>query len=65
MGRATVCGIIKETCEVIWSALQPEYVRAPSSECEWRGISKQFEQLWNFPHCIGKLYISVTGHKLK
>lgn len=53
MGRSTVCGIVKDTCEAIWSTLQPEYVKAPSPEAEWKGISKQFEQLWNFPHCIG------------
>ena len=27
----------------------------PSSENDWRDISKQFEQLWNFPHCIGNI----------
>ena len=53
MGRSTVCGILKETCESIWDALQPEYVRAPTTEEEWKGISKQFEMIWNFPNCIG------------
>ena len=44
--------IVKETCEVIWEVLQ-EFVRAPSSEAEWEGISRQFQQVWNFPHCLG------------
>ena len=52
MGRATVCYILKETCEAIWSVLQP-FLKAPSSARDWIEVSKQFEQLWNFPHCIG------------
>lgn len=47
--------ILKETCGVIWDALQPDYVKVPSSSAEWEGVSREFEQLWNFPHCIGKL----------
>lgn len=55
MGRSTVCGILKETCEAIWTALKQEHVRVPSCEAEWVGISKQFEQIWNFPNCIGAI----------
>lgn len=53
VGRSTVSKILKETCEVLWEVLQPVYVRAPSSEEEWKGISRHFEQIWSFPHCIG------------
>lgn len=55
MGRSTVCGIVRETCDAIWSALQPQYVKAPSCEAEWVGVSKQFEQIWNFPNCLGAI----------
>lgn len=27
----------------------------PASEQEWRDIAKQFEEKWNFPHCLGAL----------
>ena len=54
IGRSTVCGILKETCEAIWSTLQPQYVAAPSCEAEWVGVSKEFEKLWHFPHCVGE-----------
>ena len=53
IGRSTVCCILKETFEAIWEKLQPKYVKAPSSESEWRAISNDFEKMWNFPHCIG------------
>ena len=55
IGRSTVCGILKDTCEAIWKVLMPQYVRAPASAAEWEGVSRQFEQMWNFTHCIGKL----------
>ena len=61
MGRSTVCMIVKETCEVIWKVLQPQYVRAPLNAEEWKGVSKQFEQIWNFPNCTGST--CNTGHQ--
>jgi len=62
-----VSDILKETCGVIWDVLQPHYVKVPSSSAEWEGVSQEFEQLWNFPHCIGKwnkfgsLYIGINS----
>ena len=53
-----MCKIVKETCEEIWNALMPEYVKAPSSENEWKETSKQFEQLWNFPTLYGMSMLS-------
>ena len=47
--------ILKETCSVLWDVLRPDYVKVPSSPVEWEGVSRDFEQLWHFPHCIGKL----------
>ena len=53
IGRSTVSKILKETCEVLWDTLQQKYVSAPSCENDWIAISRGFEQIWNFPHCIG------------
>ena len=50
MGRSTVCGIVRETCDVLWQLLAEEYVSAPSSAAEWEGVSKEFYLRWNFPH---------------
>lgn len=30
-------------------------MQVPRSESEWRKISQQFNQRWNFPHCIGAM----------
>lgn len=55
MGRSTVCGIVKEVCDAIWKVLHPEFVKMPAKEEEWRAISREYELLWNFPHCIGAI----------
>ena len=48
-----MCDIIKEMCIVLWTVLQPDYVKMPSTKEEWESISKQFEALWNFSNCLG------------
>ena len=30
-------------------------MKVPSTEEEWRSVSKQFEQMWNFSHCVGAI----------
>ena len=53
LGHSTVCSIIDDTCDAIWKALSPEYLRTPANSDEWRRISDGFESTWNFPHCVG------------
>ena len=55
IGRSTVSGIIHETCQAIWGALHEVYLRPPSNKNDWKEISKEFEELWNFPHCLGAI----------
>ena len=40
IGRSTVSGIIRETCEAINNILAPKYLKPPSSSQEWKKISK-------------------------
>ena len=51
-GRSTVLNIIHETCNGIYKALQPTYLKAPYKTGEWLHIACKFEVEWNFPHCI-------------
>ena len=53
VGRSTVCGIIKETCAAIWLALKDTYLKFPEKEEDWSQIQKEFQQEWDFPHCLG------------
>ena len=55
MGRTTVCKIIQETCEVMWFALQQDFIIAPQSEQDWKAISSKFYEEWDFTNCLGAL----------
>ena len=43
VGRTTVSNIIKETCVAIYDVLSQIYMRAPSTENQWRHIADDFE----------------------
>lgn len=55
MGKCTVSNIISETCSAIYNSLKDEYIRTPKSKNDWLKISAEFENTWNYPHCIGSL----------
>ena len=55
LGRSTVCGIIRETCKGIWDALNEKFLIAPKKADEWNTIADEFQNEWNFPHCLGAL----------
>ncbi|RVE48412.1 hypothetical protein evm_006973 [Chilo suppressalis] len=47
--------IIPETCAAIYKVLQKDYLKFPNSSEKWRNIAQQFEDRWNFPHCLGAI----------
>lgn len=55
IGRSTVSGIIRETCEAIYDTLSPIYLKAPNSPEEWESIAKEFQEKWNLPHVVGAI----------
>ncbi|XP_069624017.1 uncharacterized protein [Ranitomeya imitator] len=52
LGKSTICQLVRETCDAIWNNLQPLVLPTPTSEM-WLAISQQFEDVANFPNCIG------------
>lgn len=52
MGRPTVADIVRETCQMLWKALQPIYMPFPTQQM-FLHIASEFWATWNFPHCIG------------
>ncbi|KAK5648148.1 hypothetical protein RI129_003040 [Pyrocoelia pectoralis] len=51
---SSVSNIIRETTKIIWDILAPEVFMKTTCK-EWKKISKDFENKWNFPHCIGAI----------
>ncbi|KAF0299746.1 cGMP-dependent protein kinase, isozyme 2 forms cD5/T2 [Amphibalanus amphitrite] len=52
MGKSTVSSIIPEVCNVLWEELVPTEMSAPTTQ-RWLDIAEEFEDRWNFPHCLG------------
>jgi hypothetical protein len=50
----TVGKIVLETCEAISSVLE-DCIKVPTTEVEWKRIAEEFNERWNFPHCIGAM----------
>ena len=48
----TVSMIIVETAEAIYSSLWGKYLNLPCASQAWVEISKNFENIWDFPHHI-------------
>ena len=53
VGKLAVCNIISQTSKAIYECLKKEYLKAPSKKQEWPSISKDFEDIWNLPNCLG------------
>ena len=55
IGRSTLSGILKQTCDVMYSCLSELYLSPPSSQTDWQMISTDFEEIWNLPHVVGAI----------
>ncbi|XP_065651226.1 uncharacterized protein LOC136079418 [Hydra vulgaris] len=56
MSPTVVGRIISERCRAIWVSLfKDKYIEPPSSEKQWEQIANDFENKWNFPHCLGAI----------
>lgn len=54
VGFSTVAVIISEVCQAICQRMGEIYLPEPSTEM-WKESAKKFEELWNFPNCIGSI----------
>ncbi|XP_061716903.1 putative nuclease HARBI1 [Cydia pomonella] len=54
VSQQSISCIIPEVCSALISSLR-DYIQVPSTEEGWLNIAKDFELLWNFPHCLGAL----------
>jgi len=54
IGKSTVAQIVKETCQICWSALQPTEMPPPTTE-QWLDIAEHLYKSTNFPNCLGSI----------
>ena len=55
IGQSTVRSIVFETCQAIWENMKDIYLKTPNTREEWETIAKGFNNLWNFPNCLGAI----------
>ncbi|XP_011871767.1 PREDICTED: uncharacterized protein LOC105564172 [Vollenhovia emeryi] len=66
ISKQLISQIVPEVCQAIIDCLI-SYEKMPLTPDEWKKIAKEFEETWNFPHCIGavgKLSRSNQWHHL-
>ncbi|KAL4103917.1 hypothetical protein QTP88_019234 [Uroleucon formosanum] len=54
ISKSSISHIIPEVCTAIIEVLQ-DYIQIPKTQEEWLSVGKKYEDLWNFPHCIGAI----------
>ena len=52
--RTTVSKFVAETCDAIYEALTPIYLRPPNTKEKWKE-NDRYMKMWNMPHVIGAL----------
>nr|XP_034178195.1 protein ANTAGONIST OF LIKE HETEROCHROMATIN PROTEIN 1-like [Osmia lignaria] len=54
VSKQLISKIVPEVCQALVEILK-ERIKMPSTPNDWLAISQKFEDLWNFPHCIGSM----------
>ncbi|KAM7306457.1 protein ALP1-like [Ixodes scapularis] len=54
-GHNTISKIVRDVCVAIYEVLAPDYIKVPSTPGEWEQVARGFEEIWQFPHCLGAL----------
>ena len=52
---STLSKMVPTVCEAIYKIIGPEYIQLPTSEQEWLEKASAFEDLWDYPRCLGAL----------
>ncbi|KAM7293088.1 hypothetical protein ISCGN_026218 [Ixodes scapularis] len=51
----TVSNIVADVCPAIYTVLRDDFLKVPSSPAEWKAVAQGYQDLWQFPHCVGAL----------
>jgi hypothetical protein len=53
VGLSSISKFVPEVCDLLWETLQPVGMHMPQNAEEWKSIATEFQQRWNYPHCVG------------
>ncbi|XP_025161387.1 protein ALP1-like [Harpegnathos saltator] len=62
VGTSTVSNIVAETCQAIWNILK-DIIFPECTEDMWIQKVKEFQDMWDFPNCIGAVDGKHVGLK--
>ncbi|XP_047104825.1 uncharacterized protein LOC124743698 [Schistocerca piceifrons] len=51
----SISHIIMQVCTAIRDVLKDKYLKAPTTEREWQLTADMFDELWQFPNCLGAM----------
>ncbi|GBO11006.1 hypothetical protein AVEN_242374-1, partial [Araneus ventricosus] len=54
IAQNTISAILKAVCNALVTVLK-DHLQTPATEAEWKSVSDEFHNLWQFPMCIGAL----------
>ncbi|KAK8761308.1 hypothetical protein V5799_027424 [Amblyomma americanum] len=52
VGISTVSATVHSTCRLLWTTLQPLYLKVATTE-KWEEVARGFKEKCNFPNCVG------------
>ena len=55
VGLSTISNIINETMKAICLNFA-DRINTPRNQNEWENIAREFDEIWNMPHCLGALH---------
>ncbi|KAB0803148.1 hypothetical protein PPYR_00118 [Photinus pyralis] len=55
VSESIISQIVPQVCAAIYKNLKSDYLKVPSTVVDWLNIAKQFDDMWNFPHCLGAM----------
>ena len=55
ISTSAISYIVKQVCSAINKFMVPLYLRTPKTANEWKIVANNFEERWQFPHCIGAI----------
>ena len=55
ISRQEISMIVEEVCDAVAKVIGGRFMQVPSTDEEWLSLSKQFQERWNFPNCLGAI----------